>query len=645
MHNYRIVLSLSSNKDTLTTCTPANIFDPLPSHTPQKHPLTTDDPDWHEVQFQQRGGKLSETDPGKEKEAVPPSLVQDYRFGPISVDWLDVRRTPKIRKKSAKGSQTQSSTTMASSSQIVAGGKETVEDAANAPKGAMLATFEPSSSNITFGTANLPQGTVRIFRDTILPSEESETTVIPTTEDGCTLAVLALPSFMTPADFLTWVSPEEENIAHLRMIRDSMPNRTMALIKFRNSRSAEKFGLTYNGREFHAMDPEICHVVRVLSIDIDTPDSSTLSFSLSTLTPATALASSGAVYELPTCPVCLERMDAAVTGLVTVPCSHTFHCACLSKWGDSRCPVCRYSQNLLSSHPSTSSSSRLPFNSAPSDPSTRALSRCASCSSYTNLWICLICGNVGCGRYGRAHAHQHYESSMHLYALELETQRVWDYAGDGYVHRLIQNKTDGKLVELPSASSMTTAALADSRGMGPGPADALAAEKIEAIGIEYSYLLTTQLDCQRAYFEDQQRLLKDAIHVEQAAQTELRERLAAQEREKEKTEGKVAKVGERAKALERELREEKMVSEGMMKNMDAMKGKMEVADKEKGVLEEKVKDLEEQLRDVMFFLQAKEQIEKSNGAGDGAAGEAAGGTVVIPPPMSTPARKRRGKVK
>ena len=42
-------------------------------------------------------------------------------------------------------------------------------------------------------------------------------------------------------------------------------------------------------------------------------------------------------YELPTCPVCLERMDSAVTGLVTVPCSHTFHCTCLSKWGDSRC--------------------------------------------------------------------------------------------------------------------------------------------------------------------------------------------------------------------------------------------------------------------------------------------------------------------
>lgn len=34
--------------------------------------------------------------------------------------------------------------------------------------------------------------------------------------------------------------------------------------------------------------------------------------------------------------------------------------------------------------------------------------------------------------------------------MELETKKVWDYAGDNYVHRLIQSKTDGKLVELNS---------------------------------------------------------------------------------------------------------------------------------------------------------------------------------------------------
>lgn len=103
-----------------------------------------------------------------------------------------------------------------------------------------------------------------------------------------------------------------------------------------------------------------------------------------------------------------------------------------------RCPVCRYSQALLTSHPRTSNSTRtIPF-STTEQPS---LSTCSSCASTTNLWICLICGNVGCGRYGRAHAHQHYTRTTHLYALELETQRVWDYAGDGYVHRLIQVRT------------------------------------------------------------------------------------------------------------------------------------------------------------------------------------------------------------
>lgn len=67
-----------------------------------------------------------------------------------------------------------------------------------------------------------------------------------------------------------------------------------------------------------------------------------------------------------------------------------------------------------------------------------------------DLWICLICGHVGCGRYREGHAVDHWHETEHAYALELESQRVWDYVSDGYVHRLIQSKTDGKLVEVPS---------------------------------------------------------------------------------------------------------------------------------------------------------------------------------------------------
>lgn len=62
--------------------------------------------------------------------------------------------------------------------------------------------------------------------------------------------------------------------------------------------------------------------------------------------------------------------------------------------------------------------------------------------------MCIICGNVGCGRYTHGHAKQHFEQTQHHLALEIATQRVWDYVADNYVHRVITNKTDGKLVEL-----------------------------------------------------------------------------------------------------------------------------------------------------------------------------------------------------
>jgi|ERR1700722_1044112 len=125
---------------------------------------------------------------------------------------------------------------------------------------------------------------------------------------------------------------------------DCVPNRSIVVIQFNKAADATEFAAAYNGKPFNSMEvrilllsrpisanlsviqPEICHVVHVSSVIIDTEDS---------VSPSLGSAQ-GSIYELPTCPVCLERMDSAVTGLITVPCSHTFHCMCLSKWGDSR---------------------------------------------------------------------------------------------------------------------------------------------------------------------------------------------------------------------------------------------------------------------------------------------------------------------
>lgn len=42
----------------------------------------------------------------------------------------------------------------------------------------------------------------------------------------------------------------------------------------------------------------------------------------------------------------------------------------------------------------------------------------------------------------------HFVETQHTYSMQLGNNRVWDYAGDNYVHRLVQNKGDGKLVEV-----------------------------------------------------------------------------------------------------------------------------------------------------------------------------------------------------
>ncbi|KAG7093768.1 hypothetical protein E1B28_007416 [Marasmius oreades] len=601
MRGYHLRIVLSESQDSI----PVSIFGKLPTQPPKSV---------------------------VRRNATFNSQNKDYRFGPIRIDWLDRMLE-------------------SSPSTSTAVGKEKYNR-----QGPTVATFIPQET--TSGSLNLPDGVVHVYRESAKSAVDenashssSFSSVLSTStndKDDVILGILSVPSWMTPSDLLTFVAPAAGGICHLRIIRDSLPNRTMALISFPKQEDADEFAEAYNGKRFNSLEPELCTVVHVLSVTIDAEDSVTQSM---------GVFNSPHVYELPTCPVCLERMDSAVTGLITVPCSHTFHCTCLSKWGDSRCPVCRYSQTLLSSHPHTSSSSfrqtPIPFSSSSSN-----LSSCSTCSSTANLWICLICGNIGCGRYGRAHAQSHYQLTTHLYALELETQRVWDYAGDGYVHRLIQNRADGKLVELPSAASSTGMGVGPGReggSMGPSAADALTAEKIEAIGIEYSYLLTSQLDSQRSYYEEQQTELQRQIGelrvlIERLSQDIEQEKLARRDAEEEKKKmqdyreseivrekNKAVKMTELAKQLQKELREERAVSEGLMQNLGNVKEKAEAGEKEKEKFKEQIADLEDQLRDMMFFLEAKDKIEK----GEGVVGEAAGGSIEIAPAQVK--KKSKGK--
>lgn len=339
------------------------------------------------------------------------------------------------------------------------------------------------------------------------------------------------------------------------------------------------------------------------------------------------------------------------TGLLTILCQHVFHCACLSKWKDSSCPVCRYTQG--------------PGIRERNEDGEDEDESCGTCGAVNNLWIwyflpllfvpqhsqtnslkiaSLICGNVGCGRYDDAHAFEHYKETSHCYAMEIETQRVWDYIGDGYVHRLIQNKADGKLVELPSALSHSQDP--DSSG------DYVPREKLDNIGMEYTYLLTSQLDSQRLYFEEKVAQAADkaadAAHAAEKAVAESRELmrelkelrehheevtkelLPSAERGKERAEKKAEKLGDMARRMEKEWKEEKGVNGGLMERIEFLSKEREEKKREN-------EDLKEQIRDLMFFVEAREKMK-------GEEEEIVEGTITVgdAPPVQT-GKRRKGK--
>ncbi|XP_057834952.2 BRAP2 RING ZnF UBP domain-containing protein 2 isoform X2 [Cryptomeria japonica] len=273
-----------------------------------------------------------------------------------------------------------------------------------------------------------------------------------------------------------------------------------------------------------------------------------------------------------------ERLDQHISGILTTVCNHSFHSTCMSKWTDSSCPVCRYCQQQLEK------------------------STCSVCSTSENLWICVICGFVGCGRYKSAHAINHWKETQHCYSLELETQRVWDYVGDNYVHRLIQSKTDGKLVELNTHCRD----VGDECGRcecshDSGFESVLYESKMEAIADEYNKLLTSQLENQRQYYDS---LLAEAKQQRDAAISEAIEKT---------TNMKVQKLQAKLEKCTKENEFLSEVNKNLIANQELWKKK--VAELEKRdematkVRDEKIADLEEQVRDLMVYIEGKKTLE------------------------------------
>ncbi|XP_051973703.1 BRCA1-associated protein [Xyrauchen texanus] len=386
------------------------------------------------------------------------------------------------------------------------------------------------------------------------------------------ICVLTVPTTMTSHDLMKFVSHFNDVIEHMKIIRDSTPNQYMVLIEFRNQADADSFYTTCNGRRFNSIEDAICQLVYVERAEvIKSEEGASL--------PVMHL------IELPKCTVCLERMDESVNGVLTTLCNHSFHSQCLQRWEDTTCPVCRYCQT----------------------PEPVEENKCFECGVQENLWICLICGHIGCGRYVSRHAYKHFEETQHTYAMQLTNHRVWDYAGDNYVHRLVASKTDGKMVQYECEG------------------DTCQDEKIDALQLEYSYLLTSQLDSQRIYWENK------IVHLEKDTAEEinnmkakfketidkcdsLERKLNELVKEKQSIEKKCSQLNNKVVKISQELREEQEMNRCLRANQTELQTQLQEEERRAHEAtankEGQIAELKEQLRDVMFYLETQQQIDR-----------------------------------
>jgi BRCA1-associated protein len=263
------------------------------------------------------------------------------------------------------------------------------------------------------------------------------------------------------------------------------------------------------------------------------------------------------------------------------------------------------------------------------------------CDSTDDLWICLICGNVGCGRYKGGHAKDHWKETAHSFALELETQHIWDYAGDMWVHRLLRNKGDGKVVELPGTQRMRSSEAAENDDLVPRA-------KLDNIGLEYTHLLSSQLESQRQYFEEIISKISDkaskAASAADSASSQLEklsEMVAALKAENEqlKTEGvprlerdlsrernRATKAQELARGLSKSLQEEQKVSEGLMKRVEHLNQQFQ---SEVPKLKAQVEELMETNRDLTMFISGQERLKELELEGKVTQEDLASGSTVV----------------
>ncbi|KAJ3427126.1 brca1-associated protein [Anaeramoeba flamelloides] len=296
--------------------------------------------------------------------------------------------------------------------------------------------------------------------------------------------------------------------------------------------------------------------------------------------------------ELPLCPSCFERLDQEV---VNIPYNWNVEkqFSKRGKWEGNRCEVCEHCKEFSKEH--TEFKKFLTIN-------------CEYCSSKNDLWVCLICGTIGCGRHNGGHAYQHFQQTSHYFTMELSTQRIWDYYTETYVHRLITGPDCDILIEFPHKKAQGKKNY-QSVEEKEEFYSAIIQSKCESLANEYEYMISSQLEEQRTFFEDHIMTIKEKILKKQKIERQRIEKKFNLVKNEER------RFNNEMKSLQNNRTENLTLNQELckkQKNLVLIKEEFETKLQNK-VLEQQreIQDLKEQIRDLNFFLKSQIAIQES----------------------------------
>lgn len=171
--------------------------------------------------------------------------------------------------------------------------------------------------------------------------------------------------------------------------------------------------------------------------------------------------------QIPTCVACIEQLEPKVTGIKFENCVKITDEEEPLRWKNAKkdCKVQKFSaQKEL---------------------------RCEECYSDKDIYICMICGYVACGRYQNADSKAHWKEKKHSLAMFHNEIAIWDYNRDEFVHRI---NTNNDIFCESNFDDMY---------------DKQVKDMADTISQNYTLLLCEQLEQQQKYFNDKIKVIQE----------------------------------------------------------------------------------------------------------------------------------------